>query len=205
MAIQSMIHSIPTLSSPFLYAEDDTYFGKPIPLEKLWENGRVNMELSSTVSAFRAESVFEEAVLKSLHMVESKRRDTKYFYRAKNRVHYNAHIPMMLYPESIDAIWTAFPREMLAMSSRPFRSSLDPHFWSLYVFMDGKQEKHNFEVVDDSMFLLFMNYNYKQVLNIMPRSFMCSNDDLQYPSPKMIKDIQLGYESLFPTQSSFEL
>ncbi|KAJ3301601.1 hypothetical protein HDV03_000638 [Kappamyces sp. JEL0829] len=208
MAIQSMIHSIPTLSSPFLYAEDDTYFGRPIPLEKLWENGRVNFELSSIVTKKEKKdeyNYYEKSIVQSLDLVESLGMDTSYFYRPDNTVIFNAHIPMMLYPESIDAIWTAFPREMLAMSSRPFRSSLDPHFWSLYVFMDGKQEKHNFDADSDSRFYLLTDNGYQDVLSAMvPYSFMCINDDLTQPTNTTLENIVAGYETLFPRLSAFE-
>ena len=68
-----MIHTIPTLSSPFMYVEDEIYFGSPVALENLWrvEENKANFYPASSFALRESyNNDFEALIKKSYDMAK---------------------------------------------------------------------------------------------------------------------------------------
>jgi hypothetical protein len=138
MAIQSMIHTIPTISSPFLYMEDDIYFGQEIKLEYLFKQNKAVMRTSANLKLSDLSDVSNDplrrSIQRSLGLAKSKGWHYDAFINSeKGIVNFNTHISLVLFPERLQLLWDTFPEVMVNMSRHTFRHLDDPHLWSLYL------------------------------------------------------------------------
>jgi Stealth protein CR2, conserved region 2 len=207
MAIQSVVHKIPTLSSPYLYSEDDIYFGSGMDDEVLFD-GKAKIYVSQSVSVAGKDD-YSKAVLKSMDLVQSIGVDVSSLKEA-GRVLYNSHVSMMMYVEEMQTIWNMFPEVMEKMVNHAFRDHSDPHLPSLYTFMQLGESKTRLLKEKRMGFFYFTDGTYKQTLDLMQifRSvpIICINDDFNTdPSAAILDDIEKVYKDLFPRKSKFEL
>ena len=209
MAIQSVIHRIPTLSSPFLYVEDDIYFSSPVSLSDLWRNEKAVWYLAQeTGMDYKSGNDYAKSILRSKYLVD-KYKSTQYFIRPNGNLIYNGHIAMMVLIEEMNGIWERYPEVMKNISQHSVRDKSDPHIWSLYTF-SVDQSNVVFDYAKNHGFFYLMDKNYKETLENMLKhrlaKFICINDDFtDHVKETVIEEIVGVYENLFPEKSDFEL
>ena len=218
MAIQSMIHTIPTLSSPFYYMEDDMVFSQKVELHQLFDNeGRcINVQTTHVRNINETgiidgtdPSNYESTLLNAIRMAQSKNLNLTYFFKGDNTLRFSSHISKCLFAEDFAYLWNTWQVEMLEMSRRSFRSSLDPHFWILYFSQDGEQKKNSFDQPrSHSFFLLTGMRSITKLINNFqenPVTFLCVNDDFEEnPTAEEMKALDDFYLTLTPSRASFE-
>lgn len=212
-AIQSMIHTIPGLSAPFLYVEDDIFFGCNVPLETLYKDGKAVLYTTRWFDLVRIDHPqddgYKNSIFQAYKLAKDNNLDMSASLWEKDRLHINSHVSMMLWPKMLEKMWTMFPNEMLAMSKHTLRHRADPHFWTLYNFMDGKQNYTLFNEKSPGIkFGMMHEKNYENALRSIKQNcipFVCLNDDFYSMNDELARNIQAAYDTLFPNRSSFEL
>ena len=207
MAIQSVVYRIPTLSSPYLYSEDDIFFGSKLVKDFLFD-GKSKVYISQNVR-LNAKDGYTKTVLKSKKLVESLGVDLSSLVSGE-KVLYNSHVAMMMYPEEMERIWKTFGATMKEMISHKFRNENDPHLPSLYTFMQVGRGNSKLLKERKTAFFCLTESNYKEALKQMVKyrktAMVCANDDFKAdPSTSTLDEVDRVYRNLFPVKSKFEL
>lgn len=208
MAIQSMLHAIPTISSPFLMLDDDMMFTSKIPKSYLmnetskkyilWlKNGNIgrNKHHPYISSMWKAVDTFATKYPNATIARNSIKR---------RRFPWTAHGPMLLFPEIGFQLWRDFGDLLEQQLHIPFRnpnSFLMQAFFSLY----GRAENwYATRVVNETVFrkIQLKSGSYKSVLqNLLDdpsRPYViCMNDDFYSDNDDMIRQAAAAIDSVF--------
>ncbi|KAJ3309777.1 hypothetical protein HDV04_005626 [Boothiomyces sp. JEL0838] len=218
IAIQSMIHKIPTISSPFLLLDDDSFFVNPTPLEYYF-----NAETS------KAKVVFEKVnwgIIWSPAMDLGQEIKGKEFVdnfmntfvsSGGQWVREREHGPFMMYPEIGDLIWKAIPERMRTISTNSFRMNGDPSIQYLYSLIGYPKYYDIYTAGGDSpntvsqlLFMMYFGYNEQEIfddhLPTTKKYVVCVNDDVDYDmTDEQTQHIISRFEQIIPQKSSFEI
>ncbi|KAJ3274676.1 hypothetical protein HDV01_002198 [Terramyces sp. JEL0728] len=218
IAIHSMIHQIPTISSPFLLMDDDLFFLHPTPLDYYFNQ-----------QTAKARIIFEKvkwAILRSPALDVGEEIRGKGFVDSfiNTFVAYKGqwareieHGPFMMYPEIGKQIWKALPDRMHTISTNSFRLLSDPAIQYLYsligytdyydIYTAGGE---NATTESKLKFIMYFGYNEEEIFDqILPTTqdlIACINDDVDYDmTDEQTNRIISRFEHIFPNKSSFEI
>ena len=211
IAIQSMIHNIPTLSSPFYLFDDDIVIKKNLSLSMILNGNKTIVDLDKTMYDINVNprSIYEAHIHSTIQMVLGKK--TLDLLREDDNYAIPFHGPILLYREIGKKIWNEFRQEMNLLLSHPFRMSTDPSIQTLYIYT-GYSDYYTF--VKDRGILYFDMLELSDVRIIQKQLkeafinqdvyFICINDNLLYFDNEIQKSITDSYELIFPKVCSFE-
>jgi hypothetical protein len=211
IAIQSMIHNIPTLSSPFYLFDDDILIRKNLSVSMIFDGNKSIIDLDHIMFNidFKPTSIYETHMHNTIKMGLKKRS----LDLLRNNSHYmiGIHGPLLLYREIGTKIWDEFRQEMNLVISHPFRVPTDPSLQTLYIYI-GYSDYYTF--VKDRGILHFQMLEKSDPIIIQQRLqqafmdkkayFVCVNDDLIFFNEQIQKSIEDAYEVIFPKACSFE-
>jgi hypothetical protein len=206
MVIQSVVHNIPTLSSPYLYSEDDIFFGSSMDADVLFKD-KPMIYVSQSVD-INGRDIYTKSVVQSMELAESIGIDMSSM-KDGDKLLYNSHVSMMMYVEEMQKIWRTFPKVMGKMRNHAFRDSHDPHLPSLYTFMQLQGGKSKLVKEKRMAFFYFTDRNYNQTFELIRKfkntPILCVNDDFSAdPSQSVLEAIDTLYQEIFPLKSTYE-
>jgi hypothetical protein len=211
IAIQSMVHNIPTLSSPFYLFDDDIFFRKNLPISMMLDGNKSIIDLDNAMFNIhlKPKSIYEARMHSTIKMGLRKR--SLDLLRDNNRYMIGFHGPLLLYREIGTKIWNEFREEMNLVISHPFRMPTDPSIQTLYIYI-GYSDYYTF--VKDRGILQFemlkspnpriIQQKLQQAFMDKKAYFVCVNDDLSFFNEQIKKCITDAYEVTFPKACSFE-
>ncbi len=211
IAIQSMVHNIPTLSSPFYLFDDDIFIRKNLPVSMMLHGNKSIVDLDNSMFNinFKPTSSYEARIHSTIKMGLRKR--SLDLLRNNSRYMIGFHGPLLLYREIGTKIWNEFREEMNLIISHPFRMASDPSIQTLYIYI-GYSDYYSF-VKDRGIlqFEMLATWNPRIIQQKLQKAFMdkkayfvCVNDDLIFFNEKIQKCIKDAYEVIFPKACSFE-
>ncbi len=212
LAIQSMLHSIPTLSSPFYLFDDDMFIRKNLSVSMIVNGNKSIVDLDNAMYDIhlRPKTDYDARMHSTIRMGLKKR--SLDLLRDNNRYMIGFHGPLLLYREIGTKIWDEFREEMNLVISHPFRKTTDPSIQTLYMYV-GYSDYYTF--VKDRGILQFemlgsssptiIERKLQQAFMNKAVYFVCVNDDLLSFNEQMETCIKDAYEVIFPKASSFEI
>ncbi|CAF3317489.1 unnamed protein product [Rotaria socialis] len=211
MAIQSMVHNIPTLSSPFYLFDDDILIRKYLLVTTIIDGNKSIVDLNNNPFNILSKPLplFHNHVHTAINMVK---RIKSIGLLGSNGLHYIAvHGPLLLYREIGIKIWNEFREEMKLTISHPFRMPTDPSIQTLYIYM-GYSDYYTFLKTRNILkFEMLTNSQPEKIRNTLRNAFadktvyfVCVNDDFQLLTKQMQQCVNEAYDSIFPKCSSFE-
>jgi hypothetical protein len=211
IAIQSMVHNIPTLSSPFYLFDDDILIRKNLSISMIFDGNKSIVDLDATLYNIRSmpKSIYEAHIQSTIKMGLRKR--SLDLLRNKGRYVIGFHGPLLLYREIGTKIWNEFRSEMNLTLSHPFRMPTDPSIQTLYIYI-GYSDFYNFMIgrrilrfeMLDNADPIMIRWKLKRAFVDKGVYFVCINDDLPFFNKEIEKSIQDAYELIFPKVCSFE-
>ena len=211
IAIQSMVHNIPTLSSPFYLFDDDILIRKNLSISMIVDGNKSMADLDTTLYGIHSKpnSIYESHIQSTIKMGLRKR--SLNLLRSNGRYVIGFHGPLLLYREIGTKIWNEFRQEMNRILSHPFRMPTDPSIQTLYLYI-GYSDYYNFmkgrgilrfEMLDN-IDPVMIRWKLKRVFMDREVYFVCIDDDLPFFNKAIEKSINDAYELIFPKVCSFE-
>ncbi|CAF3203298.1 unnamed protein product [Rotaria socialis] len=212
IAIQSMIHTIPTLSSPFYLFDDDIVIRKSLPTTVIMSENKSVIDLNANKYLMRVkpQSLYDAHLQSAINMVLKRNRPVP-LLGANGRYSIGSHGPLLLYREIGMKIWDEFRPEMNLLISHPFRMPTDPSIQTLYIYM-GYSNYYTFARNRNMLrFEMLSSYNPEVTRRILQKTFqdksvyfVCVNDNLRKFNEEHQTYLNEVYETVFPKRSSFD-
>lgn len=211
IAIQSMVHNIPTLSSPFYLFDDDIIIKKELPINLIINGSKSIIDLDITThNIFREPyEIYQANIHSAIKLILSNK--SVPLLKSNHSYHIAFHGPLLLYREIGKKIWDKFRPEMDAILSHPFRVPNDPSIQTLYIYV-GYSDYYMF--LKNRNILSFellgskdpktLDAIVKKALSDQSAYFICLNDNLPSVNKTLQGILSAAYENVFPTKSSFE-
>jgi hypothetical protein len=211
IAIQSMVHNIPTLSSPFYLFDDDIFIRKNLSVSMIVNGNKSIVDVDNIMFDIHLKptSEFAAHIHNTIKMGLKKR--SLDLLRENNHYMIGFHGPLLLYREIGTKIWNDFQEEMNLVISHPFRTPTDPSIQTLYMYV-GYSDYYTFvrgrrilqfEMLEGSNPTIIRR-TLQQVFMDKTAYFVCINDDLRFIDKPIKNCIKDAYEVLFPKACSFE-
>jgi len=211
LAIQTMVHNIPTLSSPFYLFDDDMFIRKNLSVSMIVDGNKSIIDLDNALFDIHSEpkSDYEARMYSTIKMGLRKR--SLDLLRDNNRYKISFHGPILLYREIGTKIWDEFREDMNLVISHPFRMSTDPSIQTLYMYI-GYSDYYTFvkgrgilqfEMLGSSSPVIIQRTLQKAFMN-NTAYLVCINDDLPCLNEQIENCIKDAYEVIFPKACSFE-
>ncbi|CAF2078161.1 unnamed protein product [Rotaria magnacalcarata] len=212
ITIQSMIHTIPTLSSPFYLFDDDIVIRRSLPTTVIMSENKSVIYLNPDKYLMRArpQSLYDAHLQSAIDMVLKSNRLVP-LLGANGRYSIGSHGPLLLYREIGMKIWDEFGPEMNLLISHPFRMPTDPSIQTLYIYM-GYSNYYTFATNRNMLrFEMLSSYNPIVTRRTLQKAFedksiyfVCINDNLPHFDEKQQTHVNEVYETVFPKRSSFD-
>ncbi len=211
LAIQTMIHNIPTLSSPFYLFDDDMLIRKNLSVSMIVNGNRSIVDVNTIMFDIDVMpmSLYEAEIHNTIKMGLRKR--SLDLLRENSNYMTAFHGPLLLYREIGTKIWDEFREEMNLVISHPFRMPTDPSIQTLYMYI-GYSDYYTF-VKDrgilqfqmlESSIPLILKRTLQQAFMNKTVYFVCINDNLPFLDEEVQNCIKDAYEVIFPKACSFE-
>jgi len=207
-----MIHSIPTLSSPFYLFDDDMFIRKNLSVSMIVNGNKSIVDLDNEMFGIHSKPRTDyEARMQSTIRMGLKKRSLD-LLRDNNLYMISFHGPLLLYREIGTRIWDEFREEMNLVISHPFRRPTDPSIQTLYMYV-GYSDYYTFvkgrgilqfQMLDSSIAVMIQR-KLKEAFMDKKAYFVCINDDLQFFDKQIQSCIKDAYEVFFPKACSFEI
>ena len=213
-AIEMQLHRIPTLSSRFLYFNDDFFLGAPLsPGELLPESGVqcVLTDEPPSRAIVRGRSMFERRIKHTLSLIENELGPIPRWTSLP-------HTPRLFDRERIEEVQNRFRDAIAETSARRFRTA-DCLVWHLlymnYVVLAPhlrtRTEVRRLTRNDDYMFVMLspsletMREKLEDVKVQRPK-YICFNDDLDESAraKRSLAELRMFYDAYYPEPSRFE-
>ncbi|CAF2104986.1 unnamed protein product [Rotaria magnacalcarata] len=186
MAIQSMVHNIPTLSSPFYLFDDDILIRKYLPVTTIIDGNKSIVDLGNNLFNILSKPLplYDNHIHTAINMVK---RIKSVSLLENNGLYYIAvHGPLLLYREIGIKIWDQFREEMKLTISHPFREHTDPSIQTLYIYM-GYSDYYTFLKTRNILKFEMLTSSHPQQFRNTLRNiftdktvyFVCLNDNLK--------------------------
>ncbi|CAF4403665.1 unnamed protein product [Rotaria sp. Silwood2] len=211
IAIQSMIHNIPTLSSPFYLFDDDIVIRKRLPVTTIIDANKSIVYLGGDTFNIRIQphTLYDGNIHTAINMGLRKR--SADLLKSKGRYFIASHGPLLLYREIGIKIWNEFRVEMNSLISHPFRMPADPSIQTLYIYV-GYSNYYTFLkarkmlrfVMLDSPNLQIIRRKLQNAFSDQLAYFICINDDLPSLTAEIQNLLNKAYETIFSKRCSFE-
>jgi hypothetical protein len=211
LAIQTMIHNIPTLSSPFYLFDDDMLIRKNLSVSMIVDGNKSIVDVNNVMFDIDVMplSIYEAQIHNTIKMGLRKR--SLDLLRENSNYMIAFHGPLLLYREIGTKIWDEFREEMNLVISHPFRMPTDPSIQTLYMYV-GYSDYYTF-VKDrgilqfqmlESSIPLILKLTLQQAFMNKTVYFVCINDNLPFLDEQVQNCIKDAYEVIFPKACSFE-
>jgi hypothetical protein len=206
-----MVHSIPTLSSPFYLFDDDIFIRKNLSVSMIVNGNKSIVDVGNIMFDIHLKPTSEYAahIHNTIKMGLKKR--SLDLLRENSHYMIGFHGPLLLYREIGTKIWNDFQEEMNLVISHPFRTPTDPSIQTLYMYV-GYSDYYTFvrgrrilqfEMLEGSNPTIIRR-TLQQVFMDKTAYFVCINDDLRFIDKPIKNCIKDAYEVLFPKACSFE-
>lgn len=200
-AIQSMVHSIPALSSPFMMVDDDMMFGRRVPKSYLYDEVQDKYKIKVQAKQVGKNPVhpYISMLWSSFDMYADKYpNDTLVdsVLHADKIITFpwHEHGPILLFPEYGHQMWKDFPDRLTLQLHAPLRNSRSILMQSLYQLYAGDRYITEVPTADE-----FINYRLQtksysktmdQMILALPRPYtLCLNDDVISDDPEFINNV----------------
>lgn len=228
VVIERYIHKIPGLAEHFVYFNDDFYLTNYLPQERFFKN-----ELPCDIAVFTYNpswSQWYKRIKNNIRLINShfdkkevlSKHHDKWFhpsYGIKARWNYllkpygkfitlrTPHNAQPYLKSTFEAVWSACGKELSATSVNRFRAinDLTPELFRTWQICSGNFYPLN-TYKDTKMFPLMLKPQ-KAIKAIREQTYnlICLNDNVHIRSyERVMEDIELAFESILPTKSSFE-
>jgi hypothetical protein len=188
-AIISMIHSIPTVSSPFMLMDDDFLFGRAVPKSHLYDEvqGKYILRLKAKPFHPNRHHMWITSIWNTVQMFAKKHpNDTQAStYLSEKKIQCHEHGPILLFPQDGFQMWEDLPEVFLAELDRPFRHQDSFQVQTMYRLFAGDRYKTmiSVEAVDFQMFQLkdrTWKRDIDKFVTMNPKPYtLCMNDDFE--------------------------
>lgn len=197
-AIQSMIHSIPTLSSPFMMVDDDMMSGWRVPKSYLYDKVQSRYKFKIQAKHVRRYAIhpYITSVWSSFELYAEKYpNDTLVrLVRAQKKFSWHEHGPTLLFPEYGRQMWNDFPDRLTSLLHSPLRNPRSLRPQSLYQLYAGNRYTTEVPAAGEFKHYQLHDQSYKktmdEMVNALPRAYtVCVNDDIISDDPEFISTV----------------
>jgi hypothetical protein len=210
MAIQIMLHSIPTLSSPFMMLDDDFLFGKTVPTEHIFDKEEQKYILRLANAVTRNEHhMYLTSFWNTFDMFAKKYPNDTQVARihTEKTLHLQEHGPILLFREDGYQMWKDFRTELLAELGYPFRNQKSISAQFMYRLVGGSRDRYSTLPTFGLMLLTLKDKNYGSEMRRLLKEeerpyFICLNDDFSSSDEAFLAKatayIQSILDNIFP-------